>query len=149
AVKYADLSQNRSSDYVFSWDKMLSLYGNTAPYMQYAYARVKGIFRKGGLDESQVVGDIVLTGPAEMNLAVKLVQLPETVKAVEIECLPSLLCSYIFDLAGAFMTFFEACPVLKADDLTARTSRLMLCLITARTIQTGLKMLGIDTLEQM
>ncbi|MDP6544378.1 MAG: arginine--tRNA ligase [Phycisphaerae bacterium] len=149
SVKYADLSQNRSSDYVFSWDKMLSLVGNTAPYMQYAYARVKSIFRKADMDESQAVGEIVLTEPAETNLAVKLVQLPETVQAVADECLPNLLCSYLFDLGGAFMTFYEACPVLKADDPTARTSRLMLCLLTARTIKTGLGMLGIDTLEQM
>jgi arginyl-tRNA synthetase len=149
AVKYADLSQNRSSDYVFSWDKMLSMDGNTAPYMQYAYARVKSIFRKGGLDESQAAGEIVLTEPAETNLAVKLVQFPETVQAVAVECLPNLLCSYLFELAGAYMTFYEACPVLKAEDPTARTSRLMLCLLTARTIKTGLDKLGIDTLEQM
>jgi len=149
AVKYADLSQNRGSDCVFSWDKMLSLDGNTAPYMQYAYARVKSIFRKGGMDESQAVGEIVLTEPAETNLAVKLAQLPETVQSVADECLPNLLCSYLFDLAGAFMTFYEACPVLKADDPAARTSRLMLCLLTARTIKTGLGMLGIETLEQM
>jgi arginyl-tRNA synthetase len=149
AVKYADLSQNRSSDYVFSWDKMLSMDGNTAPYMQYAYARVKSIFRKAGLDESQAVGKIVLTEPAEINLAVKIAQLPETVQNVSVECLPNLLCSYLFDLAGAYMTFYEACPVLKADDPTARTSRLMLCLLTAKTIKTGLSMLGIDTLEQM
>jgi arginyl-tRNA synthetase len=149
AVKYADLSQNRGSDYVFSWDKMLSMDGNTAPYMQYAYARVKSIFRKGGLDESQAAGEIVLTEAAETNLAVKLAQLPETVQTVADECLPNLLCSYLFDLAGAFMTFYEACPVLKADDPAARTSRLMLCLLTARTIKTGLGMLGIETLEQM
>ncbi|MCP4377763.1 MAG: arginine--tRNA ligase [bacterium] len=149
AVKYADLAQNRSSDYVFSWDKMLSMDGNTAPYMQYAYARVKSIFRKAEMDESQAVGEIVLTQDAEINLAVKLAQLPETVQNVAVECLPNLLCTYLFELAGAYMTFYEACPVLKADNPTARTSRLMLCLITARAIQTGLKMLGIDTLEQM
>ncbi|MBL7219204.1 MAG: arginine--tRNA ligase [Phycisphaerae bacterium] len=149
AVKYADLSQNRGSDYVFSWDKMLSLDGNTAPYMQYAYARVKSIFRKADMDESQAVGEIVLTEAAETNLAVKLAQLPETIQAVAVECLPNLLCSYLFELAGAFMTFYEACPVLKADAPAARTSRLMLCLLTARTIKTGLGMLGIDTLEQM
>jgi arginyl-tRNA synthetase len=149
AVKYADLSQNRCSDYVFSWDKMLSMDGNTAPYMQYAYARVKAIFRKAGLDEAQAVGEIVLTEPAEINLAVKIAQLPETVQNVAVECMPNILCSYLFDLAGAYMTFYEACPVLKAEDPSARTSRLMLCLLTARTIKTGLSMLGIDTLEQM
>jgi len=149
AVKYADLSQNRSSDYVFSWDKMLSLDGNTAPYMQYAYARVKSIFRKADMDESQAVGEIVLTEPAETNLAVKLAQLPETVHSVAVDCLPNLLCAYLFELAGAFMTFYEACTVLKAETPAARTSRLMLCLLTARTIKAGLGMLGIDTLEQM
>ncbi|MDP6634762.1 MAG: arginine--tRNA ligase [Phycisphaerae bacterium] len=149
AVKYADLSQNRSSDYVFSWDKMLSMDGNTAPYLQYAYARVKSIFRKADIDESQAVGELVLDEPAEINLAVKLAQLPETVQNVAVECLPNLLCSYLFELAGAYMTFYEACPVLKADDPAARTSRLMLCLLTARTIKTGLSMLGINTLEQM
>ena len=149
SVKYADLAQNRGSDYVFSWDKMLSFDGNTAPYMQYAYARVKSIFRKAGIDESDAVGELVLTEQAEMNLAVKLVQLPETVRAVEVECLPSLLCGYLFEVAGAYMTFFEACPVLKAETPVARTSRLMLCLMTARIIKKGLELLGIDTLEQM
>jgi arginyl-tRNA synthetase len=149
AVKYADLSQNRSSDYVFSWGKMLSLDGNTAPYMQYAYARVKSIFRKAGIDESEAVGEISLTEDAEINLAVKIAQLPETVQNVSVECLPNLLCSYLFELAGAYMTFYEACPVLKAEDPAARTSRLMLCLLTARAIKTGLSLLGIDTLEQM
>ncbi len=149
SVKYADLSQNRSSDYVFSWGKMLSLDGNTAPYMQYAYARVKSIFRKAGMDESQAVGQIALTEDAEINLAVKIAQLPETVQNVAVECLPNLLCSYLFELAGAYMTFYEACPVLKAEDPVARTSRLMLCLLTARTIKTGLGLLGIETLEQM
>jgi arginyl-tRNA synthetase len=149
AVKYADLSQNRASDYVFSWDKMLSMDGNTAPYMQYAYARVKAIFRKAGIDESQAVGQIVLTEAAEINLAVKIAQLPETIHSVSVECMPNLLCSYLYELAGAYMTFYEACPVLKADDPAARTSRLMLCLLTARTIKKALGLLGIDILEQM
>ena len=148
AVKYADLCRNRTSDYVFSWNKMLSLDGNTAPYMQYAYARVRSIFRKGDLQESAAAGKIVLNEPAELALAVRLAQFPETVAAVADECLPNLLCGYLFDLAGAFMGFYEACPVLKADGAT-RASRLMLCLLTARTIKTGLGLLGIETLEQM
>jgi len=123
AVKYADLSQNRQSDYVFLWDKMLSLEGNTAPYMQYAYARVKSIFRKGGL-------------------------VPETGAAVAAECLPNTLCSYLYGLAGAFMGFYENCPVLQADE-PVRTSRRMLCHLTAETIRTGLGLLGIETVEQM
>jgi arginyl-tRNA synthetase len=149
AVKYADLSRNRTSDYVFSWDKMLSLEGNTAPYMQYAYARVRSIFRKEGLDETAAEGSVVLGEPAEMDLAVKLGQFPETVQAVADECLPNLLCGYLFDLAGAFMTFYESCPVLKAPDKARRTGRLRLCLLTAKTVRSGLDLLGIETLEQM
>ncbi|MDP7637024.1 MAG: arginine--tRNA ligase [Phycisphaerae bacterium] len=149
AVKYADLSRNRTSDYVFSWDKMLSLEGNTAPYMQYAYARVRSIFRKEGLDETAAEGGVVLGEPAEMDLAVKLGQFPETVQAVADECLPNLLCGYLFDLAGAFMTFYESCPVLKAPDKARRTGRLRLCLLTAKTVRSGLELLGIETLEQM
>ena len=148
AVKYADLCQNRTSDYVFSWDKMLSLEGNTAPYMQYAYARVRSIFRKGGLDESAAVGEVVLAEPAERALGLRLARFPETVEAVARECLPNRLCEYLFDLAGAFMGFYESCPVLKADE-PVRASRLMLCLLTARTVQKGLDLLGIETIEQM
>ena len=149
AVKYADLSQNRSSDYVFSWDRMLSLDGNTAPYMQYAYARVRSIFRKGRTEAGELAGDIRLAEPAERVLGLKLAQLPETVEAVARECLPNVLCGYLFELAGAFMGFYESCPVLKAGDEGTRASRLLLCELTARTIKTGLDMLGIETLEQM
>jgi len=148
AVKYADLCQNRTSDYVFSWDKMLSLEGNTAPYMQYAYARVQSIFGKGGVDEAAAGGPIALAEPAERALGLKLVQFPETVDAVARECLPNRLCEYLYDLAGAFMGFYEACPVLKADE-PVRTSRLALCRLTAKTIKTGLGLLGIETIERM
>jgi arginyl-tRNA synthetase len=149
AVKYADLSQNRSSDYVFSWDKMLSLDGNTAPYMQYAYARVRSIFRKGQTESGELAGAIRLAEPAERALGLKLAQFPETVETVARDCLPSVLCSYLYDLAGAFMGFYESCPVLKAEDEAARASRLLLCELTARTIRTGLNLLGIETIEQM
>ncbi len=148
AVKYADLSQNRSSDYVFSWDKMLAFEGNTAPYMQYAYARIRSIFRKGGVDFDTLTGEIVLAEPAERLLAVKALQLAETIETVSTEGLPNLLCNYLFDLANAFMSFYESCPVLPADEPT-RTSRLMLCKLTANVIDCGLGLLGIDTLEQM
>jgi len=169
ALKYADLSQNRNSDYVFSWDKMLSLEGNTAPYMQYAYARIRSIFRKGGWHGSSDPrsahgsdrprhpahgsGDPWHPAdgafePAERALAVKLVQFPEVVDAVAAECMPHLLCAYLFELAGAFTGFYENCPVLKADEPT-RESRLALCELTARTIRTGLGLLGIETVEQM
>ena len=146
AVKYADLSQNRASDYVFSWDKMLSLEGNTAPYMQYAYARVRSIFRKGELDD--VAGPIILAEPAERALGVKLLQLAETLDAVAAECLPSVLCAYLFELAGAFMSFYESCPVLKSEG-AVRASRLRLCDLTARTIRLALGLLGIETVERM
>jgi arginyl-tRNA synthetase len=149
AVKYADLSQNRSSDYVFSWDKMLSLEGNTAPYMQYAYARVRSIFRKGELQGEQLAGQVALAAPAERVLGLKLAQFPETVEAVARECLPNMLCCYLYDLAGSFMSFYESCPVLKADDPATRASRLLLCQLTARTIAKGLELLGIQTVEQM
>ena len=160
AVKYADLSQNRTSDYVFSWDKMLALDGNTAPYMQYAYARIRSIFRKGGLGEqsgrtesglrqgSPSGGSLAVSEPAERALAVKLLQFPETVEAVADECLPNILCSYLYDLAGAFMGFYENCPVLQSQE-PVRGSRLRLCDLTARTIKTGLGLLGIGVIEQM
>lgn len=146
ALKYADLSQNRTSDYVFSWEKMLNLEGNTAPYMQYAYARIRSIFRKGGQDVA--AASIRLDAPAERALAVKLLQLPETLEIVSRTAMPNVLCSYLYELAGLFMGFYENCPVLKADD-DVRASRLALCDLTARTIRTGLELLGIDTLEQM
>jgi len=150
AVKYADLCQNRTSDYVFSWEKMLSLEGNTAPYMQYAYARVQSIFRKGGEDGGAAgAGRIALAEPAERTLGVRLAQFPETVAAVVADCLPNVLCAYLFELAGAFMGFYEACPVLKAGDEATRASRLLLCRLTARTIRKGLGLLGIETIERM
>ena len=148
AVKYADLSQNRASDYVFSWDKMLSLDGNTAPYMQYAYARVRSIFRKGGLAGQQSAGEIVLADPAERALALKLAQFSESLAVVAADCMPNVLCAYLYDLAGKFMGFYENCPVLQSDE-PLRSSRLRLCELTARTIRTGLDLLGIETIEQM
>ena len=149
AVKYADLSQNRTSDYVFSWGKMLSLEGNTAPYMQYAYARIRSIFRKGEVKADELRGaEFTIAEPAERALAVKLLQLAETLQAVAGECLPNLLCGYLYELAGALMSFYESCPVLKADR-ALRASRLALCDLTARTIRCGLDLLGIETVEQM
>ena len=148
ALKYADLSQNRASDYVFAWNKMLSLEGNTAPYMQYAYARVKSIFRKGGL-ESTAACRFILADDVERTLGVKLLQFGETLDAVAAAAMPNILCAYLFELAGAFMSFYEKCPVLKADDAAVRVSRLALCDLTAGVIRQGLQLLGIATLEQM
>ncbi len=148
AVKYADLSQTRTNDYVFSWDKMLALDGNTAPYMQYAYARVCSIFRKGGLDEGVASGEIRLGEPAERALAIKLLQFSDIVETVGVDCYPHVLCTYLYELAQSFMLFYENCPVLKAETET-RDSRLRLCLLTARTIKLGLSLLGIETVERM
>jgi len=149
AVKYADLSQNRTSDYVFSWDKMLSLEGNTAPYMQYAYARIRSIFRKGELDAvEQAAPRVLIQEPAERLLAVRLAQFAEAAHAVAADSTPHVLCGYLYDLAGAFMGFYERCPVLTSSE-PLRTSRVALCELTARTIRTGLGLLGIGVIEQM
>lgn len=150
AVKYADLSQHRTSDYIFSWDKMLSLEGNSAPYMQYAYARVRSIRRKqeeAGIASADAVA-VQITEPGERALALKLVQFDEAVQVVAADCLPNALCSYLYDLAGTFMSFYESCPVLKAGEPT-RSSRLALCDLTARVIRKGLELLGIEVIEQM
>lgn len=153
AVKYADLSQNRNTDYVFSWDKMLALQGNTAPYMLYAYARIRSIYRKGA-ESGQVSGDlsrsvIRLEHIAERALALRLLQLPETIDAVGDTLLPSVLCEYLYDLAGRFMSFYESCPVLQCDDAGLMASRLRLCELTARALKLGLGLLGISPLERM
>ena len=154
ALKYADLAQNRTKDYVFSWNKMLSLDGNTAPYMQYAFARIHSIARKGGIDLAEVAREpassqgFSLAEAAERRLAVALLQFPETVEAVAADCVPHVLCGYMYRLAGAFMGFYETCPVLKADE-PVRTSRLRLCALTARVIEKGLGLLGIETAERM
>ncbi|HTX20462.1 MAG TPA: arginine--tRNA ligase [Candidatus Aquilonibacter sp.] len=149
AVKYADLLPNRQSDYVFSWDKMLALQGNTAPYLQYAYARIRSIFRKS---ETSNIGhrtsDIELKTPEEIALAKHLLNFGLTLEAVAEEFRPNFLCNYLFELAGKFTAFYENCPVLKADEAT-RSSRLALCDLTARVLKQGLDVLGIETVEQM
>ena len=147
AVKYADLKHNRESDYVFDWDKMLATNGDTATYMQYAYARTRSILRKSG--ETISSGPIDLGEPAERALALKLLQYPDAVEAVGQELRPHLLTAYLFELAGLFSTFFDQCPVLKADDAATRTSRLRLVDLTGRVIKDGLALLGIETAEQM
>lgn len=147
AVKYADLSKNRTSDYVFSWDLMLSLDGNTAPYLQYAYARIQSIFRKAGAVEASAVQ---LLEPSERALGLKLMQFNEVVDSVGREGYPHYLSSYLYDLAGSFMSFYEACPILKEDvPAEVRSSRLQLAQLTANTLKTGLGLLGIEVLERM
>ncbi len=156
AVKYADLSQNRNSNYIFSFDKMLALQGNTAPYMLYAYVRIKGIGRKGGID-FETVGNqakIVLTEESELTLAKHLLQLTDVIKGVEVDLLPHRLCEYLFELSKKFNQFYEQCPVLKSKDGSAfdesqQMSRLMVCDLTAKTLKLGLSLLGISVLERM
>lgn len=150
AVKYADLSQNRTSNYVFSFDKMLSLQGNTAPYLLYAYVRIQGIRRKGEIDFKQVGTEakMQLQEEAELTLAKHLLQLNEVIEAVATDLLPNRLCQYLFELSQKFNQFYDQCPVLKAED-AQRISRLGLCDLTARTLKLGLSLLGISVLERM
>ena len=149
AVKYADLLPNRQSDYVFSWDKMLALGGNTAPYLQYAYARIRSIFRKGGLEISDFRFQISdLQVPEEIALAKHLLNFGLVLEAAAEEYRPNFICNYLYDLAGRFTGFYENCPVLKAEP-AARASRLALCDLTARVLKQGLEVLGIETVEQM
>ena len=150
AIKYADLLPNRQSDYVFSWDKMLALQGNTAPYLLYAYARLRSIFRKAA-ETSNIqhsTSNIQLAAPEEILLARHLLNFGLVLEAVAEEHRPNFLCNYLYELAAHFSRFFENCPVLKAD-APIRASRLALCDLTGRVLQQGLEVLGIETVEQM
>ena len=152
AVKYADLCQNRTSDYVFSWPKMLAMNGNTATYMQYAYARNRSIFRKGGEKEERFRKDpppALLDTRHERALALALLRLEESLTAGAAEYQPSAITSYLWDLAKNYSGFFQNCPVLKAETPALRASRLLLSDLTARVIQRGLDLLGIRTVERM
>jgi arginyl-tRNA synthetase len=147
AIKYADLSQNRQSDYIFSWDKMLSLQGNTAPYLLYAYTRVRSIFRKGG-EAIPSGGGIILQAPEEMALARHLLNFGLALETAAEDYRPNFLCTYLYELSGHFARFYENCPVLKAEG-PSRHSRLILSDLTARVLKQGLEVLGIETTEQM
>ncbi|MBY7994043.1 arginine--tRNA ligase [Vibrio fluvialis] len=149
AVKYADLSKHRTTDYVFDWDNMLAFEGNTAPYMQYAYTRVASIFAKAGVSPDNLTGEIKITEEKEKALIAKLLQFEEAVQSVSREGQPHILCSYLFELAGQFSSFYEACPILIAEDESVKQSRLKLAALTAKTIKQGLSLLGINTLERM
>lgn len=149
AVKYADLSKSRTTDYIFDWDNMLAFEGNTAPYMQYAYTRVSSVFKRAGIDEKSLTGDIVLTEDREKALAARLIQFEETITQVAREGTPHVMCTYLYDLAGLFSSFYEACPILTAESEEQRNSRLKLAALTARTLKTGLDTLGIETVERM
>ncbi len=150
AVKYADLSQNRTSNYIFSYDKMLALQGNTAPYLLYAYVRVQGIARKGGIDFEKIAADtpIQLQEETELTLAKHLLSLSEILNDVAIDLLPNRLCLYLFELSQKFNQFYDKCPVLQAEE-PQRISRLILCNLSARTLKLGLSLLGIEVLERM
>lgn len=149
AVKYADLSKHRTTDYVFDWDNMLAFEGNTAPYMQYAYTRVASVFAKAGISMDELSGDITITDEKEKALIAKLLQFEEAVQAVAREGQPHIMCSYLFELAGQFSSFYEACPILVAEEEAVKQSRLQLAALTAKTIKQGLSLLGIETLERM
>ncbi len=152
AIKYADLRHNRESDYVYDEDKMLATTGDTATYMQYAYARVCGIFRKGTIDREELrrgAGQIRFTYPSERALSLQLLRFSEALDGVLSECRPNILTDYLFATANSFSTFYQECTVLKEPDEAIRTSRLLLCDLTARVLATGLDLLGIKTCEQM
>jgi arginyl-tRNA synthetase len=152
AIKYADLSQNRLSDYIFDWQKMMAKNGNTATYMQYAYARTRSVFRRAGITAEAIREQhpaIELSHPAERTIGVRLLRLPEVLEFAAEEYKPNVLTDYLFDLANAFSTFWEECPVLKAESAERRDSRLALCDLTARTLKSGLELLGIDVVDRM
>ncbi len=148
AVKYSDLSKHRTTDYIFDWDNMLAFEGNTAPYMQYAYTRIASIFNKAGIDPTTLTGTITITDEKEKALLAKLLQFEEAVQMVAREGQPHIMCNYLFELAGMFSSFYEACPILNAEE-SVKETRLKLALLAAKTIKKGLDLLGIKTLERM
>ncbi|MBV2133538.1 arginine--tRNA ligase [Pseudomonas sp. MAP12] len=149
AVKYADLSKHRTSDYSFNFEQMLSFEGNTAPYLLYAYTRVASVFRKLGKGIEAIGGKIDLQAEQELALAAKLAQFAEVLNNVGDKGVPHLLCSYLYELAGLFSSFYENCPILGAEDVAVQQSRLRLAALTGRTLQQGLELLGLTTLERM
>ncbi|WP_369960185.1 arginine--tRNA ligase [Pseudomonas benzenivorans] len=149
AVKYADLSKHRTSDYSFNFEQMLSFEGNTAPYLLYAYTRVASVFRKLGKAVTEIDGQISLGAEQEQALAAKLAQFGEVLNSVADKGTPHLLCTYLYDLAGLFSSFYENCPILAAADQATQQSRLRLAALTGRTLQQGLQLLGLETLERM
>ncbi|MDU7792365.1 MAG: arginine--tRNA ligase [Citrobacter freundii] len=150
AVKYADLSKNRTTDYIFDWDNMLAFEGNTAPYMQYAYTRVLSVFRKADIDESALANaQVIINEDREAQLAARLLQFEETLTVVAREGTPHVMCAYLYDVAGLFSGFYEHCPILSAENEDIRNSRLKLAQLTAKTLKLGLDTLGIETVESM
>ena len=150
AIKYADLSKTRTNDYIFDWDAMMSFEGNTAPYLQYAYTRIRSIFRKANIDPQSFNAEINIIEPQEKALAMKLLQFEEIIDQVASEGYPHILCNYVYELASAFMSFYEHCPILKDGvDEQSQQSRLQLSKQTSETIAKGLDLLGIEVMEKM
>jgi arginyl-tRNA synthetase len=150
AIKYADLSKHRTTDYVFDWDTMLAFEGNTAPYLQYAYTRVNSVLQKAKYDRKKITTNLTLTHEKERALVVLLLQFSEVLEVVSREATPHLLCTYLYDVASALMSFYEACPILKEDvEQDVKDSRLLIMELVARTLSTGLELLGIGTLDKM
>jgi arginyl-tRNA synthetase len=150
AIKYADLSSDRIKDYVFDWKRMLAFEGNTGPYLMYAHTRCRSILRKAAAGGSSIeLGPLTVDAPAERALAVELLSFATAVRAIEETLQPHKLCTYLFALATAYSTFFENCPVLRAETPALRASRLRLCDLTARTLAVGLGLLGIAAPERM
>jgi arginyl-tRNA synthetase len=150
AIKYADLSITRTNDYIFDWDTMLSFEGNTAPYLQYAYTRIRSIFRKAGVNSSELTSHIKIIENQEKTLALKLLQFESVIDQVAADCYPHTLCSYLYELASAFMSFYENCPVLKHNvSAETQSSRLKLCELSAETLACGLDLLGIEVMDRM
>ena len=149
AIKFADLSTDRARDYVFDWDRMLAFEGATGPYLQYAHARIRSIFRRLDVDHVPTGGSIQLEHPAERALARHLAALPDAIESMMESYSPSKLCTYLYDLAQHFTGFYESCSVLNAPDEATRASRLELCELTASTLRLGLGLLGIEAPERM
>jgi arginyl-tRNA synthetase len=149
AIKYADLSQNRNNDYVFSFDRMLALNGNTAPYLQYAHARICSIFRKAEKDIQNFKSQACISETAERDLMLKIMEFPIVVEMVARELRPHILCNYLFELATTFSAFYDKCSVLGAENDTQKDSRLTLCNSTRKTLNKGLELLGIVAPEEM
>ena len=150
AVKYADLSKTRTNDYIFDWDSMLSFEGNTAPYLQYAYTRIRSIFRKAQVDASTFSSPVTIIEPQEKQLTLKILQFNEILDQVAADCYPHTLCNYLYELSSLFMSFYEHCPILKEEvNNEIAQSRLQLCAYSARVLQQGLELLGIEVMERM
>jgi arginyl-tRNA synthetase len=150
AIKYSDLSKTRTNDYVFDWNDMLSFQGNTAPYLQYAYTRVKSLLRKAQIQIDVPSHSILITSEKERTLAIQLLNFEDALNNSCREAMPHLTCNYLYDLSKEYMSFYEACPILKEEvEESTRISRLMLCALVAKTLKVGLETLGIDVMEKM